>query len=153
MHALVQKRALLVNVNAELHQVVLAKVLGLIVIRQITNVSALRVWRHVPILENRVPRVLANAELLQRVSGKHLGLTAMLQTIFVNAQQLLLLAVGQLIRVLQEYANVVVMTHVVTQVKPVALELANAELPQPVSGKHLVHSVMQQTTYVNARQQ
>ena len=153
MHAQVQKRALLVNVNAELHQAVLAKALGLIVIRQITNVSARRAWRHAPILENRVPRVLANAELLQRVSGKHLGLTAMLQTMFVNAQQLLLLAVGQLIRVPQEYANVVVMTHVVTQVKPVALEHANAELPQPVSGRHLVLSVMQQTTYVNARQQ
>ena len=152
MHALVQKRALLVNVNAELHQVVLAKVLELIAIRQTTNVSALRVWQHAPILENRVPQVLVNAELLQRVSGKHLGLTAMLQTIFANALQLLLLAVGQLIRVPQEYANVVVMTHVVTQVKPVALELANAELPQPVSGRHLVLSVMQQTTYVNARQ-
>ena len=153
MHALVQKRALLVNVNAELHQVVLAKVLGLIVIRQITNVSALRVWRHAPILENRVPRVLANAELLRRVSGKHLGLTAMLQTMFANALQLLLLAVGQLIRVPQEYVNVVVMTHVVTQVKPVVLELANAELPQPVSDRHLVLSVMQQTMCVNARQQ
>ena len=153
MHALAQKRALLVNVNAELHQVVLAKVLGLIVIRQITNVSVLQVWRHAPIRGNRVPRVLANAELLQRVSAKHLGLTAMLQTMFANALQLLLLAVGQLIRVPQEYANVVVMTHVVTQVKPVALELANAELPQPVSGRHLVLSVMQQTTYVNARQQ
>ena len=153
MHALVQKRALLVNVNAELHQVVLAKVLGPIVIREIINVSALRVWRHAPILENRVPRVLANAELLQRVSGKHLGLTAMLQTMFANALQLLLLAVGQLIRVPQEYANVVVMTHVVTQVKLAALELANAELPQPVSGRHRVLSVMQQTMYVNARQQ
>ena len=153
MHALVQKRALLVNVNAELHQVVLAKVLGLIVIRQITNVSALRVWRHAPILESRAPRVLANAELLQLVSGKHLGLTAMLQTMFANALQLLLLAVGQLIRVPQEYANVVVMTHVVTQVKPVAQEPANAELLQPVSGRHLVLSVMQQTTYVNAHQQ
>ena len=87
------------------------------------------------------------------VLEKQQGNIAMLQTMFANALQLLLLAVGQLIRVPQEYANVVVMTHVVTQVKLAALELANAELPQPVSDRHLALSAMQQTMYVNARQQ